>query len=76
MPVVRAAGALLAQALRLPSRPRHSINSLLAKRGVPPHIRALWLGHTPEVNQAVYTHASAADLAMVTSAIGEIYSAM
>ena len=21
---------------------RHSINSLLAKRGVPPHIRALW----------------------------------
>jgi integrase len=28
---------------------RHSINSMLAKRGVPPHIRALWLGHTPEV---------------------------
>jgi hypothetical protein len=43
---------------------------------VPLHIRALWLGHSPEVNQAVYTHATAADLAMVTSAISEIYSAV
>lgn len=55
---------------------RHSINSMLAKRGVPPHIRALWLGHTSEVNQTTYTHASAADLAMVTSAIGEIFRAV
>jgi len=37
-------------------------------------IRALWLGHTPEINQTTDTHASAADLAMVTAAVGEIYS--
>ena len=39
---------------------------------MPPHIRALWLGHTPEINQTTYTHASVADLAMVTSAIGDL----
>ncbi len=44
---------------------RHSLNSLLAERGVPPHIRALQLGHTPEINQTTYTHASATGLTMV-----------
>jgi integrase len=55
---------------------RHSINSLLAKRGVPPQIRALWLGHSPEINQTTYTHPRPEDLAMITAAIGDIYSTM
>lgn len=42
---------------------RHTINSLMAAAGVPPHIRAAWCGHTEEVNEDTYTHARPEDLA-------------
>lgn len=49
---------------------RHSANSLMADAGVPPHIRAAWCGHTPEVNQATYTHAT--DLSLAAAALGSV----
>ena len=55
---------------------RHSTNSLLEKLGVPDSIRAQWFGHTIQVNRSVYTHASAADLEVVSTALGGIFKAM
>jgi integrase len=49
---------------------RHTINSLLADAGVPPHIRAAWCGHTQAMNETTYTHA--ADLAAAAAALSKI----
>jgi integrase len=53
---------------------RHSTNSLLEHLGVSPSIRASWFGHTVAVNTGTYTHASAADLAVVSGALGGLFS--
>ena len=34
---------------------RHTVNSLMAAAGVPPHIRAAWCGHSEAVNATVWT---------------------
>lgn len=52
---------------------RHSVNSLLEKLGVPDSVRARWFGHTVAVNTGVYTHASAADLGVISDALGELF---
>lgn len=54
---------------------RHSTNSLLEKLGVPDSVRARWFGHTVAVNTGVYTHASAADLGVISDALGELFKA-
>ena len=54
---------------------RHSANSLLEKLGVPDSVRASWFGHTIQVNRSTYTHASAADLAVISGALGGIFTA-
>ena len=54
---------------------RHSVNSLLEKLGVPDSVRARWFGHTVAVNTGVYTHASAADLGVISDALGELFKA-
>jgi hypothetical protein len=43
---------------------------------VPPHIRAAWCGHTPEVNQSTYTHARPEDLAAAGAALSKIINSM
>ncbi len=53
---------------------RHSANSLLEKLGVPDSVRASWFGHTIQVNRSTYTHASAADLAAISGALGGLFS--
>jgi integrase len=55
---------------------RHTVNSLMAAAGVPPHIRAAWCGHTPEVNQSTYTHARPEDLAAAGAALSKIINSM
>ncbi len=55
---------------------RHSTNSLLEHLGVSPSIRASWFGHTIAVNTATYTHASAADLEVISTALGDIFKAV
>jgi integrase len=54
---------------------RHSVNSLLEKLGVPDSVRARWFGHTVAVNTGTYTHASAADLGVISDALGELFRA-
>ena len=54
---------------------RHSVNSLLARLGVPVHIRAMWLGHDVRVNEDTYTHGRQEDLATVSTALGGIFTA-
>ena len=54
---------------------RHSTNSLLEKLGVPDSVRARWFGHTVAVNTGTYTHASAADLGVISDALGELFTA-
>ncbi len=54
---------------------RHSTNSLLEHLGVSDSIRAVWFGHTVQVNRDVYTHASAADLAVISGALGGLFTA-
>jgi integrase len=54
---------------------RHSTNSLLEKLGVPDSVRARWFGHTVAVNTGVYTHASAADLGVISDALGGLFTA-
>lgn len=53
---------------------RHTVNTLLEHLGVSDSIRAMWLGHTIQVNRTTYTHASAADLAAVSGALGGLFS--
>jgi hypothetical protein len=48
---------------------------LLEKLGVPDSVRARWFGHTVAVNTGVYTHASAADLGVISDALGGIFKA-
>ena len=48
---------------------RHTINSLMAKAGVPAHIRAAWCGHTRAVNEDIYTHARPEDMAIALAAL-------
>ncbi len=55
---------------------RHSVNSLLEHLGVSDSLRAAWFGHTIAVNRSVYTHASAADLAVISTALGSIFKAV
>jgi integrase len=55
---------------------RHSVNSLMAAVGVPPHIRAAWCGHTEMVNQAVYTHCRPEDLDAAGAALSAFFSAV
>lgn len=55
---------------------RRTINSLMARAGVPPHIRAAWCGHTVAVNEVSYTFAQAEDLALALGAVSKIHSAM
>jgi len=54
---------------------RHSVNSLLEHLGVPDSIRVRWFGHTVAVNTGTYTHASAADLGVISDALGELFKA-
>jgi integrase len=54
---------------------RHTINSLMAAAGVPPHIRAAWCGHTVQVNESTYTHARPEDLAVAGAALSRIIGA-
>ncbi len=54
---------------------RHSVNSLLEHLGVSDSLRAAWFGHTIAVNRSVYTHASAADLGVISAALGTIFTA-
>lgn len=54
---------------------RHSTNSLLEHLGVSDSIRAAWFGHTIAVNRSTYTHASSADLAVISGALGGIFTA-
>jgi len=51
---------------------RHTVNSLMAAAGVPPHIRAAWCGHTEAVNERTYTHARPEDLAVAGAALSRI----
>ena len=53
---------------------RHSVNSLLARLGVPVHIRAMWLGHDVRVNEDTYTHGRQEDLAAVSAALTGLFS--
>lgn len=55
---------------------RHSVNSLLEHLGVPDSLRAAWFRHTIAVNRSTYTHASPSDLAVISSALGEIFKAV
>jgi integrase len=55
---------------------RHTVNSLMAAAGVPPHIRAAWCGHTEAVNAAVYTHARPEDMAVAAAALSRICNAV
>ena len=55
---------------------RRTINSLMARAGVPPHIRAAWCGHTAAVNEVAYTFAQAQDLALALGAVSKIHSAV
>jgi integrase len=55
---------------------RRTINSLMARAGVPPHIRAAWCGHTAAVNEESYTFAQAQDLALALGAVSKIHSAV
>jgi len=55
---------------------RHTVNSLMAAAGVPPHIRAAWCGHTEAVNAAVYTHARPEDMAVASAALSRICNAV
>jgi integrase len=55
---------------------RHSVNSLLEHLGVSDAIRAAWFGHTIAVNRSTYTHASAADLEVISDALGGIFRAV
>jgi integrase len=55
---------------------RHTINSLMAAAGVPPHIRAAWCGHTEAVNERTYTHARPEDLAVAGAALSRIVGAV
>jgi len=55
---------------------RHSTNSLLEHLGVPDSLRAAWFGHTIAVNRSTYTHASPSDLAVISTALGEIFKAV
>ena len=54
---------------------RHSVNSLLARLGVPVHIRAMWLGHDVKVNEDTYTHGRQEDLAAVSTALTGLFTA-
>jgi integrase len=54
---------------------RHSVNSLLEHLGVSDSLRAAWFGHTIAVNRSVYTHATAADLEVISAALGSIFKA-
>jgi integrase len=54
---------------------RHSVNSLLEKLGVPDSVRARWFGHTVAVNTGTYTHASAADLGVISDALAGLFTA-
>ena len=54
---------------------RHSVNSLLEKLGVPDSVRARWFGHTVAVNTGTYTHATAADLGVISDALGGLFRA-
>ncbi len=53
---------------------RHSTNSLLEHAGVPDSIRASWFGHTVAVNLGTYTHVKPADLAVISGALGGLFS--
>jgi integrase len=55
---------------------RHTVNSLMAAVGVPPHIRAAWCGHTVQVNESTYTHARPEDLAVAGAALSKIIGAV
>ena len=55
---------------------RHTVNSLMAAAGVPPHIRAAWCGHTEAVNERTYTHARPEDLAVAGAVLSKIHNAM
>ena len=55
---------------------RHTVNSLMAAAGVPPHIRAAWCGHTTQVNESTYTHARTEDLAVAGAALSKIIGAV
>ena len=54
---------------------RHTVNSLMAAAGVPPHIRAAWCGHSEQVNERTYTHARPEDMAIAGAALSRICAA-
>ena len=53
---------------------RHSTNSLIEHLGVSDSIRAQWFGHTLAVNREVYTHSRPEDLAVISGALGGLFS--
>ena len=53
---------------------RHSTNSLLEHLGVSDSIRAAWFGHTVTVNRGIYTHSKPEDLAVISGALGGLFS--
>jgi len=53
---------------------RHSTNSLLEHLGVSDSIRAAWFGHTVTINRGTYTHARPEDLAVISGALGGLFS--
>jgi integrase len=55
---------------------RHSASSLMARLGVPPHIRSAFLGHTTVINEQVYTHSRPEDLVMARDALSKIHNAV
>lgn len=55
---------------------RHTANTLLEHLGVSDSIRAAWFGHTIQVNRSTYTHASDADLAVISGALGGIFGSV
>ena len=55
---------------------RHTVNSLMAAAGVPPHIRAAWCGHSEAVNVATYTHARPEDMAVAGAELSRIIGAV
>lgn len=54
---------------------RASVNGFLERKGVPDSIRALWLGHTVQINRTAYLRAQADDLTEVSDALGGLFQA-
>jgi integrase len=69
---LRVAG--LAEVPRISPRDvRRTANSMMADLGVPPHIRASYLGHSKMINEDVYTAADMDGLKAARDALAEVF---